>query len=140
MRTLLPAVLLFVSMAGVAGEFSVTKSASPGYVYKAFTRGVSVFRIQGNDYPRGAKTVSALNRVNWSTTYYPKATVERAQICLVNIGREECQPIQANSTGSTQFSTPFRYESFVVIRHKFESTEANHNPAGRDTVTFNLSY
>lgn len=84
--------------------------------------------------------VSTLNRVDWSTTYYPKATTERVELCLVYMGREECKPIGSNSTGSTYFSTPFRYASFVVIRHKFESTEANHHPVGRDTVTFNLSY
>ncbi len=140
MRTLLPAVLFFVSMAGVAGEFSVTKSASPGFVYKPPIRGVSVFHVLLNDYPRGAMTVSTLNRVDWSTTGYPNGTNEKVEICLVNLPRYDCKPIRANSTGNTQFSTPFRYASFVIIRHKFESTETNHYPVGQDAVRFNLSY
>jgi hypothetical protein len=140
MRALLPAVLLFVSTVGVAGEFSVTKSASPGFVYKPPIRGVSVFHVLLNDYPRGAMTVSTLNRVDWSTTGYPNGINEKVEICLLYFRHEDCQPIRPNSTGYTVFSTPFRYASFVVIRHKFESTETNHNPVGRDAVRFNFSY
>lgn len=84
--------------------------------------------------------VSTLNQVDWSTTSYPNVTDEKVEICLVYSGRNDCKPIRANSSGSTQFSTPFRYASFVVIRHKLESTERNHNPVGQDTVTFKLSY
>ncbi|MDB6141394.1 MAG: hypothetical protein JWP80_438 [Pseudomonas sp.] len=140
MRTLLPAVLLFVSVAGVAGEFSVTKSMSPGSIYKPPQRGVSVFHVQGNDYPRGAKTVSTLNRVDWSTTLYPTATNEKVEICLVYFGKYDCQRIGLNMTGTTTFSTPFRYASFVVIRHKLETSVLNSRPAGQDTVRFNFSY
>lgn len=105
MRTLLPAVLLFVSMAGVAGEFSVTKSASPGFVYKPPQRGIAVFHVQGNDYPRGAMTVSTLKRVDWSTTMYPNGKDEKVEICLVYFGKEDCQPIWPNMSGSTTFNT-----------------------------------
>jgi hypothetical protein len=140
MRTLLPVVLLFVSVAGVAGEFSVTKTMSPGFVYKPPTKGISVFRVQGTDYPRGAKTVSTLNRVDWSTTWYPNGTTEKVEICLVYSSQYDCETIRANSTGYTTFSTPFRYASFVVIRHEFETSVLNSKPAGQDTVRFNLSY
>jgi hypothetical protein len=140
MRTLLPAVLLLVSMAGVAGEFSVTKSAAPRSIYKPDIRGISVVNVPGGDYPRGAMMVSRLKSVDWSTTWYPNSTGETADICLVYGGHYDCENIQANSTGSTTFKTPYRYSSLVVIRHKTKAGVINSNPAGKDVVRFNFSY
>ncbi|MDB5982390.1 MAG: hypothetical protein JWQ69_3405 [Pseudomonas sp.] len=71
---------------------------------------------------------------------YPTSSGEQVEICLSYSGRDECYPIRANSTGYTIFSTPFRYASMVIIRHKTTTGEMNSKPAGQDVVRFNLSY
>jgi hypothetical protein len=140
MRTLLPAVLLFVSVSGVAGEFSVTKSNSPGHVYKPPTRGLSIFNMRPGDYPRGAEGVSILKSIDWNTTMYPSALSEGAEICLVYFSQYDCKAIRPNSSGSTPFNARFRFTTMVMIRHSMKANVTNLNPAGQDMVKLNFSY
>lgn len=143
MRKLLPVALLFVSMSGVAAEFSVTKSMAPFSIYKPGYKGISVHQVMGVDYPRGAKTVSRLKSISWSTTLYPNATDETVELCYLALGTvETCRPISPNSSGETkEFNhLPYEYVTRVIIKHSIKSGPLNSKPAGQDSVRFNLSY
>lgn len=77
-KKLLPLVLVFVSMSGVAAEFAVTKSATPGSLSRTSGKAISVHRISGTDYPRGSSISAALVGISWNSTSYPQSTGETA--------------------------------------------------------------
>lgn len=144
MRTLLPAVLLFVSVAGVAGERSVTKSVAP-YMLTRGIAGHSMFTVRSTDLPGVGLRDPILTSVQWNTTWFPSSQNEKATICYWRPGSVQdlgCKEIAPNSSGITFDYNAERFATgaTIIIRHKADYAKTISNPAGRDTVTFNYRY
>ncbi|MFJ5296825.1 hypothetical protein ACIQAL_09900 [Pseudomonas sp. NPDC088368] len=141
-KKLLPLALVFVSMSGMAGEFSVTKSKMPYRIVVSPGAGGASFPIGYMDTrPRAMYT---LESIDWSTTGFPQSVGERVELCYASGSNpDSCEEIAPNSSGTSyRFKGElFRPGSIAVIRHWSAAGGArNSQPSGEDRVRFNLSY
>lgn len=141
-KKLLPLALVVVSMAGVAGEHSVTKSKMPHRIIVSPGIGGASFPIGFVDTrPRSSYT---LDSIQWSTTGFPQSMGETVELCYGSGGNpDECEAIAPNSSGTTYRFRGKRFGagSIAVIRHYSSAgTVRNIQPSGEDWVRFNLSY
>ena len=144
MKKLLPVALLFVSVASVAADFSVTTTRTPinimGPGHNAFTR----HQLKLSEYPRGAAMSSRLRRPSWSATVFPESTGETAEICYRRGGvhNSHCEPITPGLSGSTELFNKYGYSyaTDVLIRHRAEEGPWSSKPLGTESVTFHLSH
>ena len=141
-KKLLPLALMFVSVTGMAGEFSLTKSKAPHRIIVSPGMGGAAFPIGYMDTrPRTSYT---LESIEWSTTGFPQSVGETVQLCYGSGGNpDDCDSIAPNSSGTSyRFrGKTFRAGSMAVIRHSSAVGGArNSQPSGEDWVRFNLSY
>lgn len=141
MKRLLPAALLFVSVAGVAGEFSYTKSVMPPSIIKPGSgTATSMHTMPFQGYPRGAYGISRLASVSWNTTFFPTNTGETVELCVQTWRVIDCRPIAPNAAGNTPFNVPFEISTQVLVRHSTTHGPRGSRPAGRNTVTLHFKY
>ncbi|MBC3954849.1 hypothetical protein [Pseudomonas triticifolii] len=144
MKKLLPVALLFVSVASVAADFSVTTTRTPtsimGPGHSAFTR----HQLRLSEYARGAAMNSRLRGISWSATIFPESTGEEAKICYRRDGVNEtaCRAITPGERDSTDAFNHlgFSYATDVLIKHKAANGPWKSNPVGPESVTFHLTY
>jgi hypothetical protein len=141
-KKLMPLALVFVSLSGVAGEYSVTMADTPNLITIPGGTGLSVYTVRSTDIQ--SRTLAKVVSIDWNTTGYPQSIGENVEICFrVLGGRTICEPIAPNSSG-TVYS--FAGQSFypgagVNIRHTTQVGGArNSRPSGQDMVRFNLRY
>jgi len=144
MRTLLSAVLLFVSVAGVAAEKTVTKSAVPYSIARGIA-GHSMFSVMSADLWGTGRGNPRLTSVQWNTTGFPDSVREAVSICYRRPGSIKdlgCKVIAPNSFGTIYDynSERFAAGATIIIRHKADYSQTVSKPAGRDSVTFNFTY
>jgi hypothetical protein len=145
MRALLPAVLLFVSVAGVEGERSVTKSGVPSSMFRPGMAGISMFHVLSADFRGIGLADTTLTSIDWDTTGYPSSSGEKVEICYRRPASgtdTHCKEIAANSTGRIEEFNVHRFApgAAIVIKHRASVGPMNSRPAGRNTVTFNFRY
>jgi hypothetical protein len=140
-KKLMPLALLFVSLSGVAAEFSVTKSSTP-YPISGGARGHSMHKLMSPDYPTGQAMMNAhIKGISWNIASYPQSRGERAELCISRGGLSlDCEDIQPGSVGYLPKSEHWPYTAYILIRHKHESGPSVSRPSGVDSVTFHMSY
>ncbi|NAO33770.1 hypothetical protein EIG75_22150 [Pseudomonas syringae] len=144
MKKIAPLLVLLVSAASQAGDYSVTTTRTPTFIngpgHSAFSR----HQLRLADYPRGAANNSRLQKISWTATSFPESTGEQAKICFRRGGVHEssCIQIDPSMPGDTdQFnSLGFSYASDVLIKHQAVNGPWQSKPAGPETVTFHLTY
>ncbi|RMU63457.1 hypothetical protein ALP25_100861 [Pseudomonas syringae pv. syringae] len=144
MKKIAPWLVLLVSAASQAGDYSVTTTRTPTFIngpgHSAFSR----HQLRLADYPRGAANNSRLEKISWTATSFPESTGEQAKICFRRGGVHEssCIQIDPGMPGDTdQFnSLGFSYASDVLIKHQAVNGPWQSKPAGPETVTFHLTY
>ncbi|MBI6708552.1 hypothetical protein YA0599_10000 [Pseudomonas syringae] len=144
MKKIAPLLVLLVSAASQAGDYSVTTTRTPTFIngpgHSAFSR----HQLRLADYPRGAANNSRLQKISWTATTFPESTGEQAKICFRRGGVHEssCIQIDPGMPGDTdQFnSLGFSYASDVLIKHQAVNGPWQSKPAGPETVTFHLTY
>ncbi|MCF5735323.1 hypothetical protein ACTACH_10380 [Pseudomonas syringae] len=144
MKKIAPLLVLLVSAASQAGDYSVTTTRTPTFIngpgHSAFSR----HQLRLADYPRGAANNSRLQKISWTATSFPESTGEQAKICFRRGGVHEssCIQIDPGMPGDTdQFnSLGFSYASDVLIKHQAVNGPWQSKPAGPETVTFHLTY
>ncbi|MCF5468316.1 hypothetical protein [Pseudomonas syringae] len=144
MKNVAPLILLLVSAASQAADYSVTTTRTPtsinGPGHSAFSR----HQLKLSDYPRGAANNSRLRKLSWTATSFPQSTGEEAKICFRREGVHEssCIQIDPGMPGDTDYfnNSGFSYASDVLIKHKAASGPWQSKPAGPETVTFHLTY
>ncbi|MDB6047332.1 MAG: hypothetical protein JWR17_78 [Pseudomonas sp.] len=145
MKRLLPAVLLCVSVAGVAAERSAYKSMTPYTILYPGVVGHSQFILSSSDLPGRGLLSPQLQSIKWRTTAFPNSTGEKVEICYVRPGSRthtDCIDISKNSSGTVTEFNSFRFDvgSSVVIRHSATGGKNNSKPAGQDSVIYTYSY
>lgn len=145
MRTLLPAVLLFVSVAGVAGEMSVTKSGVPSLMFRPGMAGISMFHVLSADMTGSHWGNPTLTSIDWNTTGFPSSSGERVEICYRRPATgvdTDCEPIRANAFGTIYKFNAHRFAAgaSIIIRHRADAGPMNSRASGQNTVRFNFSY
>ncbi|RML69034.1 hypothetical protein ALQ91_04733 [Pseudomonas syringae pv. syringae] len=143
-KKIAPLLVLLVSAASQAGDYSVTTTRTPTFIngpgHSAFSR----HQLRLADYPRGAANNSRLQKISWTATSFPESTGEQAKICFRRGGVHEssCIQIDPSMPGDTdQFnSLGFSYASDVLIKHQAVNGPWQSKPAGPETVTFHLTY
>lgn len=145
MRRLLPAVLLFVSVAGVAGEMSVTKSGVPSTMFRPNVAGISMFHVTSADMRGSHWGDPKLTSIEWSTAGYPSSTGEWIDICYQRPASgtdTDCERVAPNSSGTIYKFNAHRFAAgaAIVIRHRAVQGPMHSRAAGRNTVRFNFSY
>lgn len=144
MKKIAPLLVLLVSAASQAGDYSVTTTRTPTFIngpgHSAFSR----HQLRLADYPRGAANNSRLQKISWTATSFPESTGEQAKICFRRGGVHEssCIQIDPGMPGDTdQFnSLGFSYASDVLIKHQAVNGPWQSKPVGPETVTFHLTY
>ncbi|RML18070.1 hypothetical protein ALQ99_100822 [Pseudomonas syringae pv. lapsa] len=144
MKKIAPLLVLLVSAASQAGDYSVTTTRTPTFIngpgHSAFSR----HQLRLADYPRGAANNSRLQKISWTATSFPESTGEQAKICFRRGGVHEssCIQIDPGMPGDTdQFNSfGFSYASDVLIKHQAVNGPWQSKPAGPETVTFHLTY
>ncbi|WP_183132068.1 hypothetical protein [Pseudomonas syringae group genomosp. 3] len=144
MKNIVPLVLLLVSAASQAADYSVTTTRTPttinGPNHNAFSR----HQLRLADYPQGAANKSRLRKLSWTATTFPQSNGEEARICFRSEGVHEsgCIQIDPGMPGDTDHfnGLGFSYASDVLIKHKAKDGPWQSKPAGPETVTFHLTY
>jgi hypothetical protein len=143
-KKLLPLALMFVSVTGMAGEFSVTKTERPNAIFKSGVKAFSMHRLNNRDYPTGASMyMSQLVGISFSATSFPQSIGETAEICWKQQdASEDCIPITPGSSGYTNHfnSLTFGYASFMMIKHSQTGGPNRSSPIGSDSITFHVRY
>jgi hypothetical protein len=145
MRTLLPAVLFFVSMAGLAGEQTFTKSGVPSAMFGPSIPGVSTFDVTPADLRGSHSGDPKLTSIDWSTAAFPSSTGEWIEMCYQRPGSgtdTDCERVEPNALGRTYKFNGHRFAAgaALVIRHRAVDGPMQGRAAGQNTVTFNYSY
>ncbi|WP_397451805.1 hypothetical protein [Pseudomonas sp. NA-150] len=146
MRTLLPAVLLLVSVSGaVMADQSITRSVTPFSITRPGVAGGAMYTMRMADFPgRGWKT-PRLNSIQLRTTYFPNSIGETVEVCFMSVsqrGLNNCIDASPNALIKIERFNTQRFDVGVslYVRHHAQDGKQNSRPAGQDTMTFNYSY
>jgi hypothetical protein len=143
MKKVLPIALLFVSLSGVAAEFTVTTTGRPDVISRPGVGAFSFHRLRAKDFPREAYPSARIKSISWSTTQYPRSTNESAKLCLgISASQELCEDIRANASGQSRLLVGqlYQYAYGIWIRHAAEEGPRFSRPSGTDSLTITLTY
>jgi hypothetical protein len=82
MKKMLPVALFFISLSGVAAEFTVTTSEIPRAISRPGVDAFSSHYLKALEFPRGVFPSARIKSISWSTAGYPDSTGVTAKLCL----------------------------------------------------------
>jgi hypothetical protein len=143
MKKMLPVALFFISLSGVAAEFTVTTSEMPRAISRPGVDAFSSHYLKALEFPRGVFPSARIKSISWSTASYPRSTGEKVKLCLgITLQEELCENITPNSQGPSNYFNGrlFQYAYGMKFRHSAEGGERFSRPSGRDSLTITFTY
>lgn len=143
MKKMLPVALFFISLSGVAAEFTVTTSEIPRAISRPGVDAFSSHYLKALEFPRGVFPSARIKSISWSTAGYPDSTGVTAKLCLgVAASEEICEDIRSASVGDSSVLNGqlYRYAYGMRIRHSSTGGPRFSRPSGKDSLTITFTY